>query len=66
MDAFRSLAKADPDTFLPDLVTSLDNLGFDLSGLGQNEAELEATREATEMRRRLDAGVPEAANHPVS
>jgi hypothetical protein len=44
--SYRSLAKTRPDAFLPDLATSLNNLGFMLSELGRREDALAATQEA--------------------
>ncbi len=56
---YRKLVKDDPDTFLPDLATSLSNLGIRLSDLGRREEALEAAKEAVEIRRHLAADRPD-------
>jgi hypothetical protein len=42
VDIRRRLAQTRPDAFLPDLATSLNNLGGDLSDLGRREDALAA------------------------
>jgi hypothetical protein len=49
-----------PDAFLPDLATSLDNLGVDLSNLGRGEEALAACQEAADIRRHLAESRPDA------
>jgi tetratricopeptide (TPR) repeat protein len=44
-DAYRQLAKKNPDTFLPDLAMSLNNLGVMLSDLGRREEALETAKD---------------------
>ena len=56
----RRLAAQRPDAFLPDLATSLNNLGMRLSNLGRREEALQATAEAVEILRRLAAQRPDA------
>jgi tetratricopeptide (TPR) repeat protein len=56
----RTLAAARPDAFLPDLASSLNNLGIRLSALGRREEALAATAEAVELRRTLAAARPDA------
>jgi tetratricopeptide (TPR) repeat protein len=56
----RILAQSRPDAFLPDLATSLNNLGGHLSNLGRREEALAATQEAVDIRRRLAQTRPDA------
>src|SRR5271155_1979912 len=56
----RRLAQTRPDAFLPDLATSLNNLGGDLSNLGRREEALAASQEAVDIRRRLAQTRPDA------
>jgi hypothetical protein len=51
--AYRQLAGARPDAFLPDLATSLNNLAIQLGGVGRREDALTAIEEAVSIRRRL-------------
>jgi len=44
---YRQLAQTNPAAYLPNLATSLNNLGVWLSDLGQREAALATTKEAT-------------------
>ena len=58
---------ARPDAFLPDLASSLNNLGGDLSNLGRREEALAASQEAVDIRMRLaatrsDAFLPDLAS----
>jgi tetratricopeptide (TPR) repeat protein len=62
----RRLAETRPDAFLPDLASSLNNLGKDLSNLGRREEALAASQEAVAIGRRLaetrlDAFLPDLA-----
>jgi tetratricopeptide (TPR) repeat protein len=56
----RVLAAKHPNAFLPDLATSLNNLGAHLREVGQREAALDATREAVELGRALAIKLPNA------
>ena len=60
LDAFRQLAKADPERFEPDLARSLSNLGVMLSDLGRHEEALAPAQEAVATYRRLAEQRPEA------
>ncbi len=60
VDAYRELAAAHPQAFLPDLAMSLTNLGAMLSDLGRREEALTATQEAVETYRALAAANPHA------
>jgi hypothetical protein len=51
--AYRKLANARPDAFLPGLASSLDNQSNDLAGLGRREDALAAINEAVAIRRKL-------------
>ena len=53
VDIRRRLAQSRPDAFLPDLASSLNNLGGDLSNLGRREDALAASQEAVEIYRRI-------------
>ncbi len=55
LEIYRELAAQNRDTFLPDLASSLGNLGNRLSELGRREEALEATREGLEIYRELAA-----------
>src|SRR5207237_2906599 len=46
---YRSLASCSPNTFLPDLATSLSNLGEMLHELGQRKPALAATTESVDL-----------------
>ena len=59
-DLYRRLAAARPDTFLPNLATSLSNLGKYFGDLGRSEEALAAAQEATDIYRRLAAARPDA------
>ncbi|MBV1854393.1 tetratricopeptide repeat protein [Catellatospora tritici] len=58
--SYRRLAEANPDAFLPNLATALNNLGGMLSGLGRREAALTVTEEAVTSSRRLAEANPDA------
>ena len=60
MELYRQLAAARPDAFLPDLASSLNNLGIRLSDLGRREEALAASQEAVDIRRQLAAARPDA------
>ena len=60
VEIHRRLAADRPDAFLPDLATSLNNLGASLSNLGRREDALAAAREASDLYRRLAADRPDA------
>ena len=55
----RSLAEADPETYLPRLGTSLNSLAVLFSDLGLRKEAVEAAQEATDIRTRLAAADPE-------
>ena len=55
LEIYRELAAQNRDAFLPDLASSLGNLGNRLSELGRREEALEATREGLEIYRELAA-----------
>jgi tetratricopeptide (TPR) repeat protein len=54
----RTLAQTQPDTFLPDLAASLNNLAPRLSGLGRREEALAAIEEAVTVRQTLAQAFP--------
>jgi tetratricopeptide (TPR) repeat protein len=54
------LAETRPNALLPDLATSLNNLGETLSDLGQREQVLAATQEAVDLNRHLAEARPDA------
>jgi tetratricopeptide (TPR) repeat protein len=56
--AYRQLAAARPDAFLPDLAMSLNNQSSCLSDLGRHEEALDAIEEAVTIRRQLTAARP--------
>ena len=58
--AYRDLAGARPDAFLPDLASSLNNQSNQLSGLGRREEALTAINEAVTIRRALAGARPDA------
>ncbi|MGO9296536.1 MAG: tetratricopeptide repeat protein, partial [Streptosporangiaceae bacterium] len=58
--AYRQLAAARPDAFLPDLAMSLNNQSGRLSELGRREDALAAIEEAVTIRRQLAAARPGA------
>ena len=60
VDIRRRLAQTRPDAFLPDLATSLNNLGIRLSDLGRLEQALAASQEAVDIYRRLAQTRPDA------
>ncbi|WP_344463962.1 tetratricopeptide repeat protein [Kitasatospora kazusensis] len=57
-DRHRALAGTDPDTYLPDLAVSLNNLAVRLGEVGRHEEGLAAIREAVEIRRALAEADP--------
>ena len=57
---YRRLVEANPAAYLPDLATSLNNLGIRPSALGRREEALAPTEEATSIRRRLAEANPAA------
>jgi len=59
VDRYRELAGERPDTFLPDLAMSLDNLGNRLSDVGHREEALEVTRESVEIYRKFAGARPD-------
>ncbi|MER5399311.1 tetratricopeptide repeat protein, partial [Streptomyces sp. NPDC002599] len=59
-DRYRALTATDPDAFLPDLATSLNNLSVRLGDLGRREEALAAIEEAVTVRRKLAAARPDA------
>ncbi|WP_432523005.1 tetratricopeptide repeat protein [Kineococcus sp. SYSU DK006] len=56
---YRGWASSDPDTFLPDLAGSLNNLSNRLANLGRREEALEAITEAVAVHRQLAAVRPD-------
>ena len=50
IDLYRELKEREPDTFLPDLASSLNNYARVISALGQREPALAAARESVELR----------------
>ncbi|HRI68216.1 MAG TPA: tetratricopeptide repeat protein [Polyangium sp.] len=56
---YRQLAEGRPGAYLPNLASSLNNLGIRQSDLGQREAALASTQEAVAIRRKLSAQRPE-------
>jgi tetratricopeptide (TPR) repeat protein len=63
---YRRLAETRPDSFLPDLASSLNNVSWALSHLGRREEALAANQEAVAIDRRLaeirpDAFLPDLA-----
>ena len=58
--AYRDLAAARPDAFLPDLATSLNNQSNRLADLGRREEALTAIDQAAAIRRDLAAARPDA------
>ncbi|MFZ3568774.1 tetratricopeptide repeat protein [Streptomyces sp. BH097] len=57
---YRALIATDPDTFLPDLALSLNNLSIRLGRLGRHEDALTAIEEAVTARRGLAKARPDA------
>ncbi|MDQ1289318.1 MAG: hypothetical protein QG622_2884 [Actinomycetota bacterium] len=57
---YRRLAESHPDTYLPDLASSLNNLSNRLGDLGRREEGLAAVQEAVTLRRRLAEAHPDA------
>ncbi|MFI6079106.1 tetratricopeptide repeat protein [Actinoplanes sp. NPDC051343] len=57
---YRRLAEAHPDAYLPNLATSLNNLGTCLAVLGRREQALAPAEEATGIYRRLAEAHPDA------
>jgi tetratricopeptide (TPR) repeat protein len=53
-EIYRGLAKANPQTFLPDLATTLSNLGIKLYNQGAREKALAAAQEAVDIQRKFD------------
>ncbi|MEN7343900.1 MAG: tetratricopeptide repeat protein, partial [Pseudomonadota bacterium] len=60
VQGYRQLAAQRPDAFLPDLASSLNNLGRDLNALGRREEALTSTEEAVVIYRQLAAQRPDA------
>jgi hypothetical protein len=60
VEILRQLAQQNPDTFLPDLARSLNNMGIWLSTLGRREEALQATQESVEILRQLAQQHPDA------
>ncbi|MFB7675809.1 tetratricopeptide repeat protein [Kitasatospora purpeofusca] len=59
-DRYRTLAATDPDTYLPDLATSLNNLSVRLGEVGRRAEGLAAVEEAVAIRRTLAEANPDA------
>jgi tetratricopeptide (TPR) repeat protein len=57
---FRPLADADPSSYLPDVATTLNNLGILLKNLGERDAARAHFDEALDLRRQLAARYPDA------
>ncbi len=60
VDIRRKLAEANPQAFLPDLASSLNNLGIRLSDLDRREEALASSEEAVDIRRKLAEANPQA------
>ncbi|MFE2916734.1 tetratricopeptide repeat protein [Kitasatospora indigofera] len=58
-DRYRTLAEDDPDTHLPHLTTSLNNLSLHLGEVGRREEGLTAAEEAVAIRRTLAKANPD-------
>lgn len=56
----RTLVREQPDAYLPELATSLNDLGNRLAALGQRDSALTATQEAVDIYRALGASRPQA------
>ena len=56
----RTLAAAQPDTYLPDLTMSLHTMAIRLSELGRHREALDTAEQAVEMSRKLAAAQPDA------
>ena len=52
-DLYRQLAKTNPETHLPDLARSLNNLGIRLGGVGRHREAVDSAQEAVTLFRRL-------------
>jgi hypothetical protein len=59
-EILRPLAQANSDAYLPDLATSLNNLGQRLADAGLRQAALPPTQEAVTIRRQLAEANPDA------
>ncbi|HEV3294509.1 MAG TPA: tetratricopeptide repeat protein, partial [Streptosporangiaceae bacterium] len=59
-DILRQLAASDPDAYLPDLASALNNLGNRLANAGQRQAALAPAQEAADTYRQLAAAEPDA------
>ena len=59
-ELLRTLAEANPDAYLPDLASSLNNLGVRLADVGQRQAALAPAQEAVAIRRQLAEADPDA------
>ncbi|MGW0853088.1 P-loop NTPase, partial [Streptomyces sp. NPDC002624] len=57
---YRTLVKADPDTYLPQLAGSLNNLSIRLGDMGRQEEGLAAVEEAVRIHRTLVKADPDA------
>ncbi|MEU2026201.1 tetratricopeptide repeat protein [Streptomyces sp. NPDC016469] len=57
---YRPLVKADPDTYLPQLAGSLNNLSIRLGDMGRREEGLDAIKEAVSIHRVLAEANPDA------
>ncbi|SNB74288.1 Anaphase-promoting complex subunit 5, partial [Thermoflexus hugenholtzii JAD2] len=60
VELYRQLAAQHPQAFLPDLASSLTNLGAMLSELGRREEALQVIQEAVELYRQLAVQHPQA------
>ena len=63
---YRELAEANPDSYLPDLASVLNNLGVWLGTAGLREAALDHAREAVAIRQQLAAANPAGAMKPAA
>ncbi|MFB7678465.1 hypothetical protein ACFC26_44445 [Kitasatospora purpeofusca] len=59
-DRYRTLAATDPDTYLPDLASALNNLSVRLGDVGRRAEGLTAVEEAVAIRRTLAEANPDA------
>ncbi|WP_366851062.1 tetratricopeptide repeat protein [Methanothrix sp.] len=60
VEIHRKLARSNPAAFLPDLATSLNNLGNRLSALGRQKEAMASAQEAVDIHRHLAQSNPSA------
>ena len=59
VDIYRALADSAPDTYLPDLAASLNNLSNQLAGVGRRADAVAPIQEAVDIRRALADSAPD-------